>query len=55
MNALRNFVRNEDGITAIEYALMAAAIAAAVAAGVAILGTKLSDSLSYISGLVKSS
>ncbi|MRW87484.1 Flp family type IVb pilin [Pseudoduganella sp. FT26W] len=55
MNALRNFVRNEDGITAIEYALMAAAIAAAVAGGVAILGTKLSDSLSYISGLVKSS
>jgi pilus assembly protein Flp/PilA len=55
MNALRNFVRNEDGITAIEYALMAAAIAAAVAAGLAILGPKLSDSLSYISGLIKSS
>ncbi|MRW94611.1 Flp family type IVb pilin [Duganella sp. FT80W] len=55
MNALRNFVRNEDGITAIEYALMAAAIAAAIAAGVVVLGDKLTASLTYISGLVKSS
>lgn len=55
MNAILKFVRNEDGVTAIEYALMAAAIAAAITGGVVILGDKLSGSLSYISGLVKSS
>ncbi|RZT08718.1 pilus assembly protein Flp/PilA [Duganella sp. CF402] len=55
MNAIQNFLRDEDGITAIEYALIAAAIAAAVTAGVVILGPKLTDSLTYISGLLKSS
>jgi pilus assembly protein Flp/PilA len=55
MKAIQNFLRDEEGITAIEYALMAAAIAAAVTAGVVILGPKLTDSLTYISGLLKSS
>ncbi|MYM30289.1 pilus assembly protein Flp/PilA [Duganella sacchari] len=55
MNAIKHFIRDEDGITAIEYALMAAAIAAAVTAGVAVLGPKLTASLTYISGLIKSS
>jgi pilus assembly protein Flp/PilA len=40
MNAVKNFIHNEDGITAIEYALMAAAIAAAITAGLAILARK---------------
>ncbi|WP_373924756.1 hypothetical protein [Duganella sp. CY15W] len=34
---------------------MAAAIAAAITAGLAILGPKLTASLTYISGLIKSS
>jgi len=55
MKAIQNFLRDEEGITAIEYALMAAAIAAAVTAGVVILGPKLTDALTYISGLLKSS
>ncbi|MYM23138.1 Flp family type IVb pilin [Duganella sp. FT135W] len=55
MNVIQNFLRDEDGITAIEYALMAAALAAAITAGVVILGPKLTDSLTYISGLLKSS
>ncbi len=54
MQAIRNFIREEDGITAIEYALMAAAIAAAITAGVAVLAPKITDSLKYISGLIKS-
>ncbi|MRW93881.1 Flp family type IVb pilin [Duganella sp. FT80W] len=55
MNAIKQFIREEDGITAIEYALMAAAIAAAITAGLAVLGPKLTASLTYISGLIKSS
>ncbi|SDF94203.1 MULTISPECIES: Flp family type IVb pilin [unclassified Duganella] len=55
MNAIHHFLRDEDGITAIEYALMAAAIAAAITAGLTILGPKITASLTYISGLIKSS
>lgn len=55
MNAIRTFLLDDDGITAIEYALIAAAIAAAVTGGVLILGPRLTDSLTYISGLLKSS
>jgi pilus assembly protein Flp/PilA len=54
MNAIKNFINDEAGITAIEYALMAAAIAAAITAGLAVLGPKITDSLKYISGLIKS-
>ena len=50
MNAINNFINDEAGITAIEYALMAAAIAA----GIAVLGTKLTDSLTYVTNLIKS-
>jgi pilus assembly protein Flp/PilA len=55
MNAIKNFIQEEDGITAIEYALMAAVIAAAITAGVAVLAPKITASLTYVSGLVKSS
>ena len=55
MNAIKHFIHDEDGITAIEYALMVAAIAAAITAGLAILGPKITASLTYISGLIKSS
>jgi len=54
MQAIKNFINDETGITAIEYALMAAAIAAAITAGLAVLGPKITDSLKYISGLIKS-
>ena len=53
MNAIKNFINDEAGITAIEYALMAAAIAAAITAGLAVLGPKITDSLKYIAGMVK--
>ena len=39
MNFIKNFIAEEDGITAIEYALMAALIAAAIAAGLATFST----------------
>ena len=33
MQAIKNFIQNEDGVTAIEYALMAALIAAVTILG----------------------
>lgn len=39
MRSLRNFVRNESGATAIEYAMIAAGIAGAIIAVVTGLGT----------------
>ena len=42
MQSLRNLVRNEDGATAIEYALIASMIAMAIVAGVHLMGTQLS-------------
>jgi pilus assembly protein Flp/PilA len=39
---VRDFVRGEDGATAIEYALLASMIALAIVAGVELMGTQLS-------------
>ena len=41
MNFIKKFVREEDGATAIEYALMVALIAVGIIATVRILGTSL--------------
>ncbi len=38
---LSNFVRNEDGVTAIEYALIAALVAVVIIGGATLLGTNL--------------
>lgn len=40
---VRSFVRNEDGATAIEYALIAAGIGIAIVGGVNALGTEVSS------------
>lgn len=39
--ATRNFLRNEEGVTAVEYGLIAALIAVAVIVTVTLLGSKL--------------
>jgi pilus assembly protein Flp/PilA len=41
--------KSEEGITAIEYAVMAAAIVAVIVAAVAILGTKINELFNGIS------
>jgi len=41
MNFIKNFIAEEDGVTAIEYALIAALIAAVIAAAVTTLGTNI--------------
>lgn len=43
LNATRRFLRDEEGVTAIEYALMAALIALALVVGAGALGTGLND------------
>ena len=50
--AARDFVRDEDGITAIEYGLIAAAMAAAVTAAFALLTPALSGAFSKIAALI---
>ncbi|MDY0961143.1 MULTISPECIES: Flp family type IVb pilin [Massilia] len=41
MNFIKNLIKEEDGVTAIEYALIAALIAGVIIAGVSLLGTNL--------------
>ncbi|WP_312511778.1 Flp family type IVb pilin [Massilia sp.] len=59
MTFIKNFIKDEDGVTAIEYALIAALIAGVIGVGAAALGTetnKLFDKLSkLVNGTVKPS
>ena len=48
MNFIKNFIAEEDGITAIEYALMAALIAAALVVAVGTLTGGISDAFTAI-------
>lgn len=41
MDFIKNFMREEDGVTAIEYGLIAALVAVAIVAGAGLLGTSL--------------
>jgi pilus assembly protein Flp/PilA len=41
MKAIMNFIRNEEGVTAIEYGLIAALIAVVIIASVTIVGDQL--------------
>jgi pilus assembly protein Flp/PilA len=46
----RQFVRNEDGVTAIEYGLIAALIAVVIIGAVTLVGTNLSATFQTIAG-----
>jgi len=46
--SLNAFIRDEDGVTAIEYGLIAALIAVVIIATVQIVGTNLSGVFSFI-------
>ena len=48
VNFIKNFVREEDGVTAIEYGLIAALIAVVIIGSVTIVGTKLAAIFTYI-------
>lgn len=49
MNFIKNFIAEEDGVTAIEYGLIAALIAVAIVGAVKLLGTNLSKVFTGVS------
>ncbi|MBW8745924.1 MAG: Flp family type IVb pilin [Sphingomonas sp.] len=49
MRAIRNFIKNSKGATAIEYGLIAALIAVAAIGAMSALGTKLKATFSNVS------
>ncbi len=50
MNTLINFIRNEDGATAIEYGLIAALISVAIVTILGTVGTNLTTTFTTIAG-----
>jgi pilus assembly protein Flp/PilA len=50
---LLNFLHNEEGVSAIEYGLLAAGIAVAIIATVAALGSNLNSTFSSVSTSLK--
>ena len=49
LNATRRFLRDEEGVTAIEYGLIAALIAVAIVIGAGLLGVSLNTLFTDIS------
>jgi len=48
LNATRRFLRDEEGVTAIEYGLIAALIAVAIIVGANLVGVELGKTFTYI-------
>ncbi|MBE0473674.1 Flp family type IVb pilin [Rhodoferax sp.] len=48
--ATRRFMRDEEGVTAIEYGLIASLIAVAIIVAATLLGTNLAEIFNYIAG-----
>lgn len=53
MNLVNKFIRNEDGATAIEYALVASLIAVAIITAVQTVGTKVSTVFTEVGNSLK--
>jgi pilus assembly protein Flp/PilA len=49
MNFIKNFLREEDGVTAIEYGLIAALVGVAIIVSVTAIGTQLSAVFKVVS------
>ncbi|MEO6920002.1 MAG: Flp family type IVb pilin [Collimonas sp.] len=49
---LMKFLRDEDGVTAIEYGLIAGLVAVVIIGGVTLLGTKLQTIFAYIAAQI---
>ncbi|AKJ68619.1 MULTISPECIES: Flp family type IVb pilin [Pandoraea] len=52
LDLVRDFARDEEGVTAIEYGLLAALIAVAIIAAAGLVGTNLAGMFNYIAGLL---
>ena len=55
MEKLIRFFKDEEGVTAIEYGLIASLVAVAIIVGATALGTNLDAMFSYIAGLLVTS
>ena len=53
MNFIKNFIAEEDGVTAIEYALIAALVAAALVGGITLFTDGLKDAFGKIGTKLK--
>ena len=53
MEKVIRFLKDEEGVSAIEYGLMASLIAIALIVGATTLGGKLNDCFNYVAGKVK--
>ena len=51
-NGLVNFLKNEDGPTAVEYAVMLALIIVVCIAAITTLGTNANNTFSYVGGVI---
>lgn len=54
INRIRRFIKNEDGPTAVEYAVMVALIAVAIIVTVQALGSNLNTTFSNVSNALPS-
>ncbi|CAI08221.1 INTERPRO: probable Flp/Fap pilin component [Aromatoleum aromaticum EbN1] len=50
LEMMKQFVRDDEGVTAIEYGLLASLIALAIIVGAGALGTKLNTMFNFIAG-----
>jgi pilus assembly protein Flp/PilA len=53
VKSIRRFVANEEGATAIEYALIASLIAVAIVGVLTVLGTQIASTFGEVSGNLK--
>jgi len=53
MQFIKNFIKEEDGVTAIEYALIASLIAGVIIAAVTLLGGNISTMFNALAAKVK--
>lgn len=53
MQFIKNFIKEEDGVTAIEYALIASLIAGVIIAGVTLLGTNINTMFDALAKKIK--
>lgn len=53
MNFIKNFIQEEDGVTAIEYALIASMIAGVVYVGASTMGGNIKDMFTNLAAKVK--
>ena len=54
MKKLMNLIKDEEGVTAIEYGLIAALIAVVIIGAVTVVGTNLSDKFNEVATAVSS-